>query len=82
MVATIYGTLWDVLMDFGLFQIMEGHRIFLREQLVYPQPFYYFVIVENFCLRWLWAAEFALLYHNLVAPYNLRTITSIAEITR
>ncbi|KAH8287020.1 hypothetical protein KR054_000579 [Drosophila jambulina] len=81
-VATAYGYLWDVLRDFGLFKIMDGHRIFLREHLVYPQAFYYFVIVENFCLRWLWAAEFAILHNNLIAPYNLRTITSIAEITR
>ncbi|KAH8262112.1 hypothetical protein KR038_010429 [Drosophila bunnanda] len=82
MLATTYGCLWDVLQDFGLFRIMDGPRIFLREQLVYPQAFYYFVIVENFCLRWLWALEFAILYNNLIAPYNVRTITSIAEITR
>ncbi|XP_017029002.1 xenotropic and polytropic retrovirus receptor 1 homolog isoform X1 [Drosophila kikkawai] len=82
MAATIYGYLWDVLRDFGLFQIMDGPGIFLRQQLVYPQAFYYFVIVENFCLRWLWAVEFGIFYNNLIAPYNLRTITSIAEITR
>ncbi|XP_020800691.1 xenotropic and polytropic retrovirus receptor 1 isoform X1 [Drosophila serrata] len=80
--ATTYGYLWDVLRDFGLFRIMDGPRIFLREQLVYPQGFYYFVIVENFCLRWLWAVEFVIHYNNLIASYNLRTITTIAEITR
>jgi len=81
-VATVYCYLWDVIRDFGLFTIMRGERIFLRKQLVYPQAFYYFVIVENLVLRLFWAVEFAILYHNLMTPYNIKTISSILEITR
>ncbi|XP_039497421.1 xenotropic and polytropic retrovirus receptor 1 isoform X1 [Drosophila santomea] len=81
-VATVYCYLWDVIRDFGLFRIMRGERIFLRKQLVYPQAFYYFVIVENLVLRLLWAVEFSILYHNLMTPHNMRTICSILEITR
>ncbi|XP_033172148.1 xenotropic and polytropic retrovirus receptor 1 isoform X1 [Drosophila mauritiana] len=81
-VATVYCYLWDVIRDFGLFRIMRGERIFLRKQLVYPQAFYYFVIVENLVLRLFWAVEFTILYHNLMTPYNMRTISSILEITR
>ncbi|XP_016980139.1 xenotropic and polytropic retrovirus receptor 1 homolog [Drosophila rhopaloa] len=81
-VATVYCYLWDVIRDFGLFRIMRGEHIFLRKQLVYPQAFYYFVIVENLVLRLFWVLEFAILYHNLMTPYNIKTISSILEITR
>ncbi|XP_017086397.1 xenotropic and polytropic retrovirus receptor 1 homolog [Drosophila eugracilis] len=82
LVATVYCYLWDVMKDFGLFTIIRGEHIFLRKQLVYPQAFYYFVIIENLVLRLFWAVEFAILYHNLMTPYNMKTICSILEITR
>ncbi|KPU74060.1 uncharacterized protein Dana_GF22095, isoform D [Drosophila ananassae] len=81
-VAFIYGYLWDVLRDFGLFRIFRGEHIFLRPQLVYPVPVYYFVIVEDLVLRLVWAFEFVLLYHDWISAYNMKTISSLLEITR
>ncbi|XP_041451648.1 xenotropic and polytropic retrovirus receptor 1 homolog isoform X2 [Drosophila obscura] len=81
-VSTVYCYLWDVIKDFGLFRIRKGEHIFLREHLVYPQSFYYFVIVENLLLRWFWVIEFTFYYHNLMTPYNARTLASLLEITR
>ncbi|KAH8419932.1 hypothetical protein KR009_004085 [Drosophila setifemur] len=80
--ASIYCYLWDVIKDFGLFRIFRGDHIFLREQLVYQRPFYYFVIVENLILRLFWVFEFVILYHNMASPYNIKTVSSLLEITR
>ncbi|XP_030568571.1 xenotropic and polytropic retrovirus receptor 1 isoform X2 [Drosophila novamexicana] len=81
-VSTIYCYLWDVFKDFGIFKIWRGEHLFLREKLVYPQAFYYFVIIENLILRCFWAVEFLVLYHKLITPYNIKTFASILEITR
>lgn len=80
--SSVYCYLWDVIKDFGIFRIWRGEHLFLREKLVYPQSFYYFVIVENLLLRFFWALQFVLLYHKLITPYNIKTCASILEITR
>ncbi|KAH8399877.1 hypothetical protein KR215_003981 [Drosophila sulfurigaster] len=81
-VSSVYSYLWDVFKDFGIFQIWRGEHLFLREKLVYPQSFYYFVILENLVLRLFWVIEFVVLYHKLITPYNIKTCASILEITR
>ncbi|EDW82856.1 uncharacterized protein Dwil_GK10223 [Drosophila willistoni] len=81
-VSTLYCYLWDIIKDFGLFRIFKGEHMFLREKLVYPQSFYYFAIIENLVLRSYWAFEFLALHHNLITPYNAKTLGSIFEITR
>lgn len=78
----MYCYLWDVIKDFGIFQIWRGEHLFLREKLVYPQWCYYFVIVENLLLRFFWAVEFVVQVNFLVSPYNIKTCASILEITR
>ena len=50
---------WDIYMDWGLLRItnksnknLRSQRIFLREELSYNNPnFYYFAIILNFILR-------------------------------
>lgn len=81
-VSSVYCYLWDVIKDFGIFQIWRGEHLFLRDKLVYRPSFYYFVIVENLLLRFFWAVQFVLLYHKLITPYNIKTLASILEITR
>jgi len=81
-VSSIYCYLWDVIKDFGIFQIWRGEHLFLREKLVYPQPFYYFVIIENLLLRMFWAFKLLMVYHKLITPYNITSAVSILEITR
>ncbi|KAH8273521.1 hypothetical protein KR018_009554 [Drosophila ironensis] len=82
LVSTVYCYGWDIIRDFGLLRIFRRERFLLREQLVYPLGFYYFVMLENLVLRLVWAIEFVVVYHNLVTPYNMRTVSSLLEITR
>ncbi|XP_037710436.1 xenotropic and polytropic retrovirus receptor 1 [Drosophila subpulchrella] len=81
-ISSIYSLLWDLLMDFGLLRVWKGENLFLRENLVYPKWFYYFVIVENSLLRFVWVLEFVLVYQEVIAPHNGKTIISFSEIMR
>ncbi|XP_016978124.1 xenotropic and polytropic retrovirus receptor 1 [Drosophila rhopaloa] len=80
--SSIYSLLWDFLMDFGLFKVWKGENIFLRDNLVYPKGFYYLVIVENTLLRFAWTLEIVLVYQELLAPYNGKSIVCFSEIVR
>ncbi|XP_017056627.1 xenotropic and polytropic retrovirus receptor 1 [Drosophila ficusphila] len=81
-VSSIYSLFWDVLMDFGLFRVWKGKKMFLRENLVYPKWFYFFVIVENTLLRFTWILELVLVYQGLITPHNGQTIICFCEILR
>ncbi|XP_030385932.1 xenotropic and polytropic retrovirus receptor 1 homolog [Scaptodrosophila lebanonensis] len=82
LVSTIFCTGWDLLRDFGLFKIWRWDNFLLREKLVYPKCFYYFVMFENVTIRCFWAIEFYLVYNNFVLPYNCKTLASFLEVTR
>ena len=41
-------------MDWGLFKTKKAGRKYLREELKYPVFYYYFAMVTNLCLRFLW----------------------------
>ncbi|EDV54605.1 xenotropic and polytropic retrovirus receptor 1 [Drosophila erecta] len=82
LVSSIYSMFWDLLMDFGLFRVWKGGNLFLRDNLVYPRWFYYFVIVENTLLRFVWILEFALVHQELLAPHNGTTLICFSEIVR
>ena len=47
--TTLYSYAWDLVMDWGL--LRKG---LLRERLFYPEWLYYFSIVTNLILRFLW----------------------------
>ncbi|XP_043644535.1 xenotropic and polytropic retrovirus receptor 1 homolog [Drosophila teissieri] len=81
-VSSIYSVFWDLLMDFGLFRVWKGENLFLRDNLVYPRWLYYFVIVENTLLRFVWILEFVLVYQDLLAPYNGKSLICFSEIVR
>ncbi len=53
--ATIYKLWWDFKMDWGFFDKNAGENRFLRETIVYSSKnYYYFAIVQNFLLRFVW----------------------------
>ncbi|KAL7739523.1 hypothetical protein ACLKA6_012667 [Drosophila palustris] len=81
-ISTVYSCVWDLVCDFGLFKIWKGENIFLRENLIYPKGFYYFAIVSNVLLRFVWALELYLIYFNYLSPFYSKTITSFLEIVR
>ncbi|CAF0819680.1 unnamed protein product [Brachionus calyciflorus] len=54
-IATCYKLVWDLKMDWGFFDKNAGENKFLREVIVYSSKnYYYFAIVQNVLLRFLW----------------------------
>jgi len=53
-ISTLWCAVWDYYMDWGLFRSFKKDRYMLREQLRFPKYFYYFAMVSNFILRFLW----------------------------
>ena len=54
-IGTIYKLFWDYKMDWGFFDKNAGENKYLREVIVYSsKSYYYFAIIENFLIRFLW----------------------------
>ena len=51
--STLYSYAWDLIMDWGLLR-GSGSNFFLRDRLFYPKWTYYFSVVTNFILRFIW----------------------------
>lgn len=65
-------------MDWGLFDKNAGEFKFLREELVYSSPYYYyFGIVEDFILRFSWTFSLALSELHIVNHRNSEIIVSV-----
>uniref|UniRef100_A0A3P8QYK9 Xenotropic and polytropic retrovirus receptor 1a n=1 Tax=Astatotilapia calliptera TaxID=8154 RepID=A0A3P8QYK9_ASTCA len=53
--SSCYTLVWDLKMDWGLFDRNAGENTFLREEIVYPhKAYYYSAIVEDVLLRFGW----------------------------
>ncbi|CAL8347123.1 unnamed protein product [Merluccius merluccius] len=60
-VSSCYTLIWDLKMDWGLFDRSAGENTFLREEIVYPQKAYYYsAIVEDVLLRFSWTLTISL----------------------
>uniref|UniRef100_A0A8C5GH11 Xenotropic and polytropic retrovirus receptor 1 homolog n=1 Tax=Gouania willdenowi TaxID=441366 RepID=A0A8C5GH11_GOUWI len=60
-VSSCYTLVWDLKMDWGLFDRNAGENTFLREEIVYPQKAYYYsAIVEDVLLRFSWVLTVSL----------------------
>uniref|UniRef100_A0A3B3XJU9 Xenotropic and polytropic retrovirus receptor 1a n=1 Tax=Poecilia mexicana TaxID=48701 RepID=A0A3B3XJU9_9TELE len=60
-VSSCYTLIWDLKMDWGLFDRNAGENTFLREEIVYPhKAYYYCAIVEDVLLRFAWVLTIAL----------------------
>ncbi|KAK2159064.1 hypothetical protein LSH36_159g04020 [Paralvinella palmiformis] len=54
-VSACYTLTWDIKMDWGLIDKNAGENRFLREEIVYAHKgYYYFAMVEDFILRFVW----------------------------
>uniref|UniRef100_A0A1B0A5H6 SPX domain-containing protein n=1 Tax=Glossina pallidipes TaxID=7398 RepID=A0A1B0A5H6_GLOPL len=82
MISTIYGLVWDIFGDFGLFKVCKKGRIFLRENVIYSKNFYYFLIIENFVLRFFWIFDFPMVALNHVNFRIMESISGLLEIIR
>ncbi|XP_006887798.1 PREDICTED: xenotropic and polytropic retrovirus receptor 1-like isoform X2 [Elephantulus edwardii] len=57
-ISSCYTLIWDLKMDWGLFDKNAGENTFLREEIVYPQKAYYYcAIVEDVILRFAWTIQ-------------------------
>ncbi|XP_037083470.1 xenotropic and polytropic retrovirus receptor 1 homolog isoform X2 [Pollicipes pollicipes] len=79
---SIYTYTWDIKMDWGLFDSNAGDNRFLREELVYSTPVYYFAIVEDFVLRFLWSVGLVISVVQPGFPPVLAVISPPLEIFR
>lgn len=60
-ISSLYTLIWDLRMDWGLFDRGAGENTFLREEIVYPhKAYYYCAIVEDVILRFAWIITISL----------------------
>uniref|UniRef100_A0A674EBL5 Xenotropic and polytropic retrovirus receptor 1b n=1 Tax=Salmo trutta TaxID=8032 RepID=A0A674EBL5_SALTR len=60
-VSSCYTLVWDLKMDWGLFDRNAGDNTLLREEIVYPQKAYYYcAILEDVLLRFAWTIPLSL----------------------
>ncbi|KAJ8279658.1 hypothetical protein COCON_G00067240 [Conger conger] len=72
-ISSCYTLIWDLKMDWGLFDRGAGENTFLREEIVYPQKAYYYcAIVEDVILRFAWTIQLSLT--------TMKVFPSIADI--
>ncbi|XP_027213471.1 solute carrier family 53 member 1 isoform X1 [Penaeus vannamei] len=74
---------WDMVMDWGLFDKNAGEYKFLREELVYSSPYYYyFGIVEDFILRFSWTFSLTLTELKIANSEIIVSILAPLEVFR
>ncbi|XP_003974240.1 xenotropic and polytropic retrovirus receptor 1a [Takifugu rubripes] len=60
-ISSLYTLIWDLRMDWGLFDSGAGENTFLREEIVYPhKAYYYCAILEDVILRFAWTLQISL----------------------
>lgn len=70
LIGSFFSLYWDYIMDWGFFQPNQHHR-FLRHTLVYKWNWaYYFAIVSNFVLRFLWILPLMPPFNTITEPFS------------
>ncbi|XP_069315397.1 solute carrier family 53 member 1 isoform X2 [Eulemur rufifrons] len=66
-ISSCYTLIWDLKMDWGLFDKNAGENTFLREEIVYPQKAYYYcAIIEDVILRFAWTIQISITSTSLI----------------
>ncbi|XP_046588701.1 xenotropic and polytropic retrovirus receptor 1 isoform X3 [Neodiprion lecontei] len=82
-VSSCFAYTWDVKLDWGLLEVRKGENKFLREEIVYSSPYYYyFAIVEDFILRFGWAFSLSLTEMGYVHADLMVSIVAPLEVFR
>nr|XP_012222125.1 PREDICTED: xenotropic and polytropic retrovirus receptor 1 homolog isoform X3 [Linepithema humile] len=82
-VSSCFTYTWDVKLDWGLFDNSAGENKFLREEIVYSSPYYYyFAMVEDFILRFGWAFSLSLTEMGYVHADLMVSIVAPLEVFR
>ncbi|CAF0885084.1 unnamed protein product [Adineta ricciae] len=70
LVGSTYKLVWDLRMDWGFFDLNAGENKFLRDQIVYPSKFYYYLaILENIVFRYIWIINVFMHFRTRSAEY-------------
>ena len=83
--SSCYTYVWDIKMDWGFFSTGAGDNTFLRDELVYSSPaYYYFAILEDLVLRFAWAWRLVLTDLLGLAAYNelIVSVFAVLEVVR
>ncbi|XP_017862847.1 PREDICTED: xenotropic and polytropic retrovirus receptor 1 [Drosophila arizonae] len=81
--SSCYAYMWDIKMDWGLFDSKAGDNRFLREEIVYSSTwFYYFGIIEDLILRFSWTLSMSLIQAGYIEGDVMMTILSPLEVFR
>lgn len=82
-ISSLYAYWWDMKMDWGLFDSNAGENRFLREEIVYTSPaYYYFGVVEDFVLRFGWALSLSLVEMGYIHGDLMVSLLSPLEVFR
>ncbi|XP_018335489.1 xenotropic and polytropic retrovirus receptor 1 [Agrilus planipennis] len=81
-VSSCYTYTWDIKMDWGLMDKSAGENKFLREEIVYSKPFYYFAVIEDLLLRFGWALSFFVTEMGYVSGDLMTSIMAPLEVFR
>ncbi|OXU28573.1 hypothetical protein TSAR_004785 [Trichomalopsis sarcophagae] len=77
-INSIYSYTWDIKMDWGLLDGNAGENRFLREEV----SFYYFAIIEDFLLRFVWILSFVLVEYGFIGNDLMTSIVAPLEVFR
>uniref|UniRef100_A0A8C6F6Y1 Solute carrier family 53 member 1 n=1 Tax=Monodon monoceros TaxID=40151 RepID=A0A8C6F6Y1_MONMO len=76
-ISSCYTLIWDLKMDWGLFDKNAGENTFLREEIVYPQKAYYYcAIIEDVILRFAWTIQISITSMTLL-PHSRDIIATV-----
>lgn len=82
-ISSCYTFTWDLKMDWGLLEKTDGDNKFLREECVYAyNAYYYFAIIEDFILRFIWTLKVSVIEKGMVPKEEARTILMTLEVFR
>jgi len=82
-VNSVYSYIWDIKMDWGLFDKNAGENKFLREEVVYSSNgYYYFAVIEDLILRFGWTLSLSLTESGYIHSDLMVTILAPLEVFR
>lgn len=82
-INSTYAYIWDIILDWGLFDPHPGDNLFLREEIVYSSTWlYYFGIVEDLVFRFIWVLFIPITELGFVDAEIMITILAPFEVFR
>ncbi|KAK2898345.1 hypothetical protein Q8A67_009763 [Cirrhinus molitorella] len=79
--SSLYTLIWDLKMDWGLFDRNAGENTFLREEIVYPhKAYYYCAIIEDVILRFAWTLQISLTSMTAIPSIEDIVVTILAPL--